>query len=124
MCGFAQRVAFDRNADFFESHSFTHPVRSLDSAQPQWQPPVWMGRSSPGVLARTVMELPSNAIPATKSAAKRREPGSLSGNDLPMRELSAERERKAIGRSAWEFCYGGHRTALGGIFLGSEAFPI
>jgi hypothetical protein len=35
MWGFAQVVAHQRGAYFFESHIFTHPVRKCDSSQ--WQ---------------------------------------------------------------------------------------
>src|SRR5437879_3111867 len=65
MCGFAHLMAHQREANRFESHSFTQPPRRCDSSQRQKQPPAGAFRSNPGVSASSVSEQ------ARKTAPKR-----------------------------------------------------
>jgi len=56
MWGFTHLIAHQREANRFESHSFTQPPRRCDTSQRQKQPPAGTFRSNPGVSARSVNE--------------------------------------------------------------------
>ena len=63
MRGFTHLIAHQREANRFESHSFTQPPRRCDTSQRQKQPPAGTLRSNPGVSASSVSEQARNAIP-------------------------------------------------------------
>src|SRR5215472_18822081 len=113
MWGFAQRMALVRKAFLRESQSFTQPVRSLDSAQPQWQPVTAARCSSPGVSARAGREQASKQIPAASRRMKREGLTDSPRRKSSIVELCSGPKRESIARIACEFCNWGYGTRIG-----------